>query len=185
MKLNEFSNWNDPEYIESCNKIISNRNCRDIEFCIKCPFHWHNLTKEFFSDCTEYSDTNDCILQDSKLVQSAKEFLELVKFQRRVESTTAKSVIEESDYLLEPLSNEEIENTQAKFITTSQEVLRKEEEYIIVDQNSCICSEVNTLKLAEEFVNNSLQKDSSNTFTIYKKIKTGKAKVNVETEWCE
>ena len=173
MKLNEFSNWNDPEYIESCNKIISNRNCRDIEFCIKCPFHWHNLTKEF-SDCTEYSDTNDCILQDSKLVQSAKEFLELVEFQKRVESTTAKDVIDESDYM-----------KFSKIISTVMNPIEKEEEYIILDQNSCICSEVNSLRLAEEFINNSLQKDSSNTFTIYKKIKTGKAKVNVETEWCE
>ena len=184
MKLEEFSDWKDPEYIESCNSIIFYGNCKNIEFCIKCPFHWHNLTKEF-ADCTEYSNTNDCILQDSKLVQSAEQFLELVEFQKRVESTTAKDMIEESDYLLKPLSNEEIENTQAKFGTTLQEALRKEEEYIILDQNNCICSEVNTLKLAEEFVNNSLQKDSSNTFTIYKKVKTGKAKVNVETEWEE
>ena len=184
MKLEEFSKWNNPEYIESCNSIISHGNCKDVEFCVKCPFHWYNLTKEF-ADCTEYSDTNDCMLKDDKLVQSAKQFLELVELQRRVESTTAKSVIEESDYLLEPLSNEEIENTQAKFVTTLQNAFMKEEEYIILDQNNCICSEVNTLNLAEEFVNNSLQKDSSNTFTIYKKVKTGTAKVNVETEWSE
>jgi hypothetical protein len=57
------------------------------------------------------------------------------------------------------------------------------EEYIILDQNESICSEINSLKLAEEFVNESLKKCSDNTFTIYKKIKIGKAKVNVETEW--
>ena len=176
MKLNEFSNWNDPEYIESCNSIIFYGNCKNVEFCIECPFHWYNLTKEF-ADCTEYSDTNDCVLQDSKLVQSAIEFLELVEFQKRVESTTAKDVIEESEYM-----------KFSKAISTVMSptsFTEKEEEYIILDQNNCICSEVNTLKLAEEFVNNSLQKDSSNTFTIYKKVKTGKAKVNVETEWEE
>ena len=184
MKIKDFKDWNNPKYIESCNKIIEYGNCKNIQFCTECPFHWYNLTKEF-ADCTEYSDTNDCMFKDDKLVQNAKQFLELVEFQRRVESTTAKSVIEESEYLLKPLSNEEIENTQAKFVTTLQEALRKEEEYIIVDQNSCICSEVNTLRLAEEFVRNSLQKDSDNTFTIYKKVKVGTAKINVEAEWSE
>ena len=91
MNINEFSNWNEPEYIESCNSIISHGNCKDVKSCIKCPFHWHNLTKEF-ADCTEYSDTNDCVLQDDKLVQSAKQFLELVEFQKRVESTSTKLV---------------------------------------------------------------------------------------------
>ncbi len=176
MNINEFSIWNEPEYIESCNKIISHGNCKDVEFCIKCPFHWHNLTKEF-ADCTEYSNTNDCVLQDDKLVQSAKQFLELVEFQNRVESKTAKDVIEESDY-----------KKFSKIISTvinPTSFNEKEEEYIILDQNNYICSEVNSLGLAKEFVDNSLQKDSSNTFTIYKKIKTGKAKVNVETEWEE
>jgi hypothetical protein len=166
MNLDEFSDWNNPEYVESCNSIISHGNCKDVEFCVKCPFHWYNLTKEF-ADCTEYSDTNDCILKDDKLVQSAKEFLELVGFQKRVEFTaTAKSMIDENEYM--------------KFSK-----IMNPDEYIILDQNNCICSEVNTLKLAEEFVNNSLQKDSDNIFTIYKKIKTGKAKIDVETEWVE
>lgn len=84
MKIEDFKVVNDEKYIESCNSIIFYGNCRNVEFCIKCPFHWHNSTKAF-ADCTEYSDTNDCVLQDSKLVQSAKEFLELVEFQKRVE----------------------------------------------------------------------------------------------------
>lgn len=176
MNINEFSDWKDPEYIESCNSIIFYGNCKKVEFCIKCPFYLHNLTKEF-ADCSEYSNRNGCILHDDKLVQSAKQFLELVEFQKRVESTTAKSMIEESEYMKFSKAISTVMNPTS--------FTEKEEEYIILDQNNCICSEVNTLKLAEEFVNNSLQKTSSNTFTIYKKVKTGKAKVNVETDWCE
>ena len=182
MKLSEFSDWKDPEYIESCNKIISNRNCRDIEFCIKCPFHWHNLTKEF-ADCTEYSNTNDCVLQDDKLVQSAKEFLELVKFQRRVESTTAKSVIEESECLIEPLSDEELTNTQAKFVATLQEEFAKEEKYIIMDDEYEIIHRTKTLKEAEDELSIRLIDGANNELLIAKIIK--KAKLEKKVVWSE
>ena len=168
MKIEDFKVVNDEKYIESCNKIIEDKCCKNVLSCFTCPFDFKNLTNENH-DCTEYSDVNDCVLQDDKLVQSAEQFLELVELQKRVESTTAKSVIDESKYkAMNPTS-----------------FVEKEEEDIILDQNNCICSEVNTLKLAEEFVSLSLQKDSDNIFTIYKKVKVGKAKVNVETEWCE
>jgi hypothetical protein len=165
MKLEDFKYWNNPKYIETCEKIINHQCCINVK-CSSCPFDYDNLIDENH-DCSEYSDTRACDLPDDKLIQSAKEFLEMVEFQKRVEFTaTAKSLIDENEYM--KLSK-----------------IMNPDEYIIVDQNACICSEVNALRLAEEFVDNSLQKDSGNTFTIYKKIKTGKSKVNVETEWLE
>ena len=179
MKLEEFKYYNNPKYIESCSKIIEYGNCKNIQFCTECPFHWYNLNKEF-ADCTEYGESTDCLIKDDKLVESAEEFLKIVEFENVIENS-----IKDCNYLIRPMSDEEFSTSQSEFVSTLQEALRKEEEYIIVDQNSCICSEVNTLRLAEEFVRNSLQKDSDNTFTIYKKIKVGTAKVNVETEWSE
>jgi len=176
MKLEDFKDWRNPKYIESCEGIIKYQCCKNILTCSNCPFDYNNVIDENH-DCSEYSDTLACDKQDQKLTQSAKEFLELVEFQKRVESTTAKSVIDESEYM-----------KFSKLISTVMSptsFTEKEEEYIILDQNNCICSEVNTLNLAEEFVNESLQKCSENVFTIYKKVKVGKAKVNVETEWSE
>ncbi len=111
---------------------------------------------------------------------------------RRLEKVVRYLQIQElTDEQINHILRLEEENEYMKFskaistVMSPKSFVEKEEEYIILDQNNYICSEVNSLGLAKEFVDNSLQKDSSNTFTIYKKIKTGKAKVNVETEWEE
>jgi len=179
MKLEDFKVVNDERFIESAKVIINSKGSCHLVNCFYCPFSCSNSTSDSSCDFENIYKTRRIATEyeDDKLVQSAEQFLELVELKKRVDSTTAKSVIEENTY-----------KKFSKAISTvmsPKSFVEKEEEYIILDQNNCICSEVNTLKLAEEFVSLSLQKDSDNTFTIYKKVKVGKAKVNVETEWEE
>ena len=172
MKLEDFQDYNNPKYIESCNKIIEYGNCKNIQFCTECPFHWYNLTKEF-ADCTEYGNSTDCLLKDEKLVESAKEFKELVQMNKGMTHEQYMKKIENVDFSSELVSIEDINS-----------ILNKDEEYIILDNEYEIIHRIKTLKEAEELIEDSILTQFSNKeYIIAKVIK--KAKLEKKVVWEE
>ena len=74
MKREDFKEITE-EYIKTARKLVKNKGKCEFVDCLDCPFHGLNLKE---GECTIYTTPDiDPIENDEKLLQSAKEFLEM------------------------------------------------------------------------------------------------------------
>lgn len=103
------------EYIKSARKLIKNKGKCEFVDCLDCPFHGLNLKE---GECTIYTTPDiDPMENDEKLLQSAKEFLEMRRETGALigEGTVAEDKIKSPNhYKLEGLNCETIDVVKAR-----------------------------------------------------------------------